>query len=117
MVLRVTDKSQQDVSIETIVMTVNEFIDIANPPFIASSNFDALILDLDKRIPFGYCKVISGKIRIIPKFATIDADVIRLLSECYPDYAPLLRTSFIRDKEKLNVILMEMKAKFFWDKY
>ena len=117
MILRVTDKADTDISLETIVMTVDEFSDIANHPFIATNNFDALVLDLDKRIPFGFCKAIVGKVRIIPKFTEVNTDTIRLLSECFPDYAALLRTSFMRDKEKLTFVLTEMRTKYLWDDF
>ena len=117
MILRITDNVESDVSLEEVRMSIDEFADIANHPFIASSNFDAIVIDLDKRIPFGYCKAIVGATRIIPKYNEINSDSIRLLSECFPEYAAPLRSSFIRDKAKLEIILSEMCSKYSWDEF
>lgn len=117
MILRVTNKDI-DVDLGKVLMSVDEFIDISNHPYIITSGFDALVIDLDPKIPSGILSAVIGRIKIIPRIITeIDTDIIRLLAEIYPDKAAELRFTYIRDKDNIWKVINQIKSDFMWETF
>lgn len=108
-----------DATLDTIVMSVDEFCDVHSHPFIASSGFDCILVDLHKEIKPGFLRAMLGKYMIVPRIVTdIDTDTVRLLAELYPEYAAKLRYTFITKRsEELSSIISELSDKFCWYKY
>lgn len=116
--LIVTNESM-DTSLDVVVMSIAEFCDVHNHPYIASSGFDYICVDLDKSIKPGFLRAMIGKYIVIPRIVSdVDTDIVRLLAELYPEYAAKLRYSFIsRKSDELNGIINELSNKFNWARY
>lgn len=118
MKLFVTNKSKEELNLDEMVMTTQEFADIRNHPFIATSMIDAIIIDFCEEIKLGYIESISKYVKVIPK---IDHELtsydVSLLTELYRDKAAELRYAFLLDKEKLKSIVNELKEEFSWEEY
>ena len=119
MVLRVSNRIPRDsVNLNEIVMSIEEFADIRNHPYISTQRFDSIVVDLEKNIPLGYLLAVSKTTRVIPRIVTeCNTDVVRLLAELYPDRAAEIRYSYIRDKERLSIIIEELKKSYDWESY
>lgn len=119
MILRVSNRIPRDsVNLNEVAMSIEEFADIRNHPYISTQRFDAVVVDLEKNIPVGYLSAVSKTTRVIPKIVTeCNTDVVRLLAELYPDKAAEIRFSYIRDKERLSSIITELKKSYDWESY
>ena len=120
MILRVSDLLPQDeASLNEVCISLDEFADIRRHPFIASNKFDAVVVDLDKKVPVGYLAAVMNVARVIPHIVHDEytLDDIRLLAELYPDKAAELRFSYIRDKERLKMLILELKQAYDWQSY
>lgn len=117
MVLRVTNDNI-DGTLGTAVMSIEEFCVIRNHPFIASSHFDSVVVDLDERIPAGYLKHLVGTTKLIPKLiGPVTTHTIRMLSEIYPEYAPRLRHTFLLNRAGVSGLISEIAGTYRWDKF
>jgi hypothetical protein len=66
MTLYITNE-EHELELGKVQMTLQEFIDVRNHPYIATSGFEYAVIDLDESIPAGYLRVLGTKVRIIPK--------------------------------------------------
>lgn len=118
MILRITNESADDMSLNQQVMSIAEFKDIHNHPWLVTSKFEAVVIDLVEDIPNGYLRNLLGVHFIVPKIiGPVTIHTVRLLNELYPEQAAKLMFTFMRDKDKLDSLLKEMSDQFSWDKY
>ena len=118
MKLIVTDNGKFIPDLEYAVMPVAEFNRISNHPFIASSNFECIILDLNSQLEIKYIQAVVANNIVIPLLGdTIDSRVIGMLSEIYKDRAAELRYTFIRDRANINNFINEMRKQYRWDDF
>lgn len=118
MILRITNESANDVSLNQQVMSIAEFKDIHNHPWLVTSKFEAIVIDLVDDIPNGYLRNLLGVHFIVPKIVgPINIHTVRLLNELYPEQSAKLMFTFMRDKDKLQPLLDDMNKQFGWDKY
>ncbi len=117
MKLYVTDRVM-DVGLDCIAMPIEEFIDISSHPFIASSHFDTVVIDLDDRIPHGIIGNMLGITKVIPRIIDdMTVTKVRLLSEIYPELSAKLRVSFMRDKDGFVNVINDIKKQFEWESF
>ena len=118
MILRITNASVEDIALNQVVMTISEFADIHNHPWLATQSFDMVIVDLVEGIPQGYLKPLVGKFLTIPVIkGELNPSKIRMLGELYPEESAALMFNFIRDKKALESLLKKMEEKYEWNKY
>lgn len=118
MILRITNTPYEDIPLNHLVMPIPEFVDIRNHPWLASHDFEAVVIDLDESIPIGYLRNMVGKFLVVPVITgEINSSVIRMLSELYPEEVANLRFSFLRDKAKVPEIIEGLKKAHEWEKY
>ena len=113
--LIVTDEQKDNVSFDTVVMSIGEFNDICSHPYIASSNFDEIVIDLTDKVRLGHVKPIMAITRVIPRIPdVISSHTVSVLSEIYPEKAAELRYTFIRNKEGVKDIIDKMSTDYHW---
>lgn len=119
MKLRVTNNGKmEDISLDTVVMPISEFCDIHSHPYIATTEFDYILVDLSTEIKAGVLRAVIGKHVIIPVMPEqIDSTIVGQLAELYPEYAAKLRFTFVRNKGDISDIVNELSEKFRWNKY
>lgn len=116
--LIVTDRQIDNVSFDAVVMSIGEFNDICTHPYIASSNFDEVVVDLDDKVKLGHLRPVMSITKVIPYVMdTITTHTISILSEIYPDYAAKMRYTFMRDKDGIKALINEMCEKFRWSEF
>lgn len=118
MKLYITDKQVDNMTFDTMIMSVNEFNDIHAHPFIASSKFDVIVVDLDCNIKLEYLNYLLANNKVIPKYTNeLNSYIISALSAIYKDKAAELRYSFIRDREACLRVINNLKNEFEWELY
>ena len=116
--LRVTDNVDNNEGLNTIKMTINEFTDICNHPWIATAGFDFVLIDLDSRIKYGTLSAMLGKYIVVPVLPeVIDKDIVRLLSELYPEKHAELMFTFIKNKGDISTIVKDLAEQHEWEYY
>lgn len=117
MVLRVSDK-ERELALGDIQLTVEEFINIKNHPYIITSQIDTAVIDLDERIPSDVLKVILGKIKIIPVVPEeITSKIVQHLVTLYPEKAAILRHKFFMNKGGLEEEINSLKELYNWESF
>ena len=118
MILRITNDSIEEVSLNQQVMTIAEFKDIHNHPWLVTQNFDAVVVDLDSEIPTGYLRRLLGRYIVIPKVPEeCTSTIVRLLGDLYPEYQARLMFTFLKDKTQFKLLLEELAETHNWEKY
>lgn len=115
--LLITDTRTEDVPFDVIPMTASEFNLKSTQPFIASSNFDAVVLDLNAKVDAKILTLLMSITRVVPR-KTDDAlqyNGVSSLCVLYPERAAELRVYFMRDKEKLVELVNELSETFEWE--
>ena len=92
-----------------------EFNFIKAHPYIASSNFSKIYLDLSCPVNPKFIEMLNGKAIITPvSGGEITQDVISVLSRLYPEDGAALRYYFIKDKTQLGKTLLLLSNKYGW---
>lgn len=118
MKLIITDEINQDVAFDTVVMSSSEFNNICSHPYIASSKFDAIVVDLRCKIRQGFLSQVAKTTLVIPKITEeLNSHSISILTELYKERSAELRYNFMKDKERLKDIVSEMAAEFCWHEF
>lgn len=116
--LYVTDDIREDVSFDSVTMTSAEFNCIKSHPFIISSRFDEIVIDVTDKIQLGYMTRLMSVTKIIPKIlGEVTSHIVSVLCEIYKDRAAELRYTFIRDKEGFVELLNEMRTEYCWEQF
>lgn len=116
--LLVTDEPKDDLGFDVIQMSTAEFNDKRCHLFIASHDFDAIVIELSDKLQLNRIKPVMGTTCIIPKIpAELTSHTISILCEIYPEMAAKLRYTFIRDKNGIAKLLEDMKTQFHWDDF
>lgn len=116
--LLITDEIIKEVSFDTVIMTSIEFNSIHSHPFIASSKFDEVIVDLNDKINIGYLQPLMKTTKVIPRVVgEMTAHSVSLLCELYKDRAAELRITFIKDKEGFAKLIENMKKQYCWEQF
>lgn len=116
--LIVTDRQIENISFDTVVMSIGEFNDICSHPYIASANFDEVVVDLDDKVKLGHLRPVMGITKVIPRVMdTISTHTVSVLSEIYPEYAAKMRYTFMRDKEGIRTLINEMCEEYHWSEF
>lgn len=115
MVLFITDNEAIQGDLDMVVMDSKEFNFIEAHPYIASANFKNVYLDLACNAKPTYVEMLSKKTVITPVTnGEITQKMINLLMYIYPTDGAALRYYFIKDKDKLNSLLVELSKKYNW---
>lgn len=102
-------------SFDQVVLSVEEFCDISNHPYIASGSFDIMVIDLEDKIPSNLLKACIGKFKIIPKLThPVTVDTVRLLAELYREKGAMLRQAWLRNKSSVQGIVDGIAEEFHW---
>lgn len=117
MLLRVTDK-ERELMLGEILLTVDEFVNIRNHPYLVNAQIDTAVIDLDDRVPSDVLKAMLGKIRIIPVIPEdITAKIVQHLVVLYPEKAPVLRHKYFMDKGELSSEIYALRKTYDWDSF
>lgn len=115
MKLIITDDAKQDLSFDTVIMSASEFNNICSHPYIASSGFDAVVVDLRCNIKLGFLSKVSSTTIVIPKvIGELNAHSVSILTELYRERSAELRYNFMKDKQHFAEIVSEMEEEFHW---
>lgn len=115
MVLFITDNKNIEEDFDTVVMGSTEFNFIEAHPYIASSNFSKIYLDLSCPVNPKWAGVLNSKAIITPvSGGEITEKVIVLLAHLYQDDGSALRYYYIKDKAQLGKILVTLAEKYGW---
>lgn len=116
--LYITDEQKEDLSFDIITMTTSEFNSIKNHPFISSSKFDEVVIELNENIQLGFIRPLMATTRIIPKIVgDITPHIISILCELYKERAAEIRYTYIRNKDTFGEYLEKMKKEFCWEQF
>lgn len=116
--LIVTDNPGDSISFDVVTMSIGEFNDICSQPYIASSKFDEVVIDLTDKVKLGHVRPVMGITKVIPKIPEeITAHTISVLSELYPERSAELRYTFIRDKKGIKTLLDKMCEMYHWNEF
>ena len=116
--LIVTDDSNMELGFDTVIMSSSEFNNICSHPYIASSHFDAVVVDLSCKIRLGYLSQVAGITLVVPKVTReLNGNSVSILSELYQERAAELRINFMRDKAKFFEIVTGMEEQYRWKDY
>lgn len=116
--LLITDEVRNEISFDTVVMTSIEFNSIHSHPFIASSKFDEVIVDLNDKVNIGYLQPLLRTTKVIPRVVgEITSHSVSLLCELYKDRAAEIRFTFIKDKEAFKKLIDDMKVQYQWEQF
>jgi hypothetical protein len=107
-----------EVSFDTVVMSSIEFNKITSHPFIASSRFDEVVIDLNDKIDIGYLQPLLKTTKVIPRVVgEITPHAVSLLCELYRDRSAELRFTYIRSKDDFNQLIESMKKQYCWEQF
>ena len=116
--LYVTDEIKEDLSFDSVVMTSSEFNCIKAHPFIVSSRFDEIVIDITEKVQLGYIKQVMSVTKVIPKIiGEITSHTVSVLCELYKDRAAEMRYTFIRDKDGFIELINKMKTDYCWEQF
>ena len=93
-----------------------EFNDITVHPFIATNNWECIRILLNKGIHSGYIKqlvVVKNRLEVFIKDDTqLDFEIISRCCEVFPDKAPIIKKTYMSDKDNLKSLLKEVGVIF-----
>ena len=113
MVLKILREKEENLT--DMCLTPDEFADPAYHPFIATTKFDKVIVELGDGIPNGYISQILLKgNKIIPKINSVDGTVVSQLCEIYPDKRAELRFTYLRKKDDFFKLLNKLEEDYNW---
>ena len=116
--LLITDNPREEVSFDIIQMSTIEFNNIHNHPFIASTKFDEVVVDLNNKIRLGYLAPLMKTTKVIPRITTeLDSYGVSILCEIYRERSAELRYAFMKDKDEFNRIINDMKTQYEWERF
>lgn len=119
MKLVITTDEGLDDNFDTVIMSPVEFNSLYAHPYIATSGFDEVQIDLTDKIEAAYLSYVSKVTLIRPIYHNFDLSMnaITALSYLYPDKKIALRHyAMTNDKEKLNALLQELADTYEWRK-
>jgi len=112
--LIVSRVEKEEVSFSEVYMTCSEFCDISTYPWITSSKFTEMIIDVDFKYPPGVLKAISDA-GIVIKFALSDKvdyqdkptvnNIITNITALHPEDLSKLRVAQIKEPDTLKDII------------
>ena len=118
MKLYVTDNHVDDLSLDTVVMPIEEFNTINSHPYIESCKFDAVVIDMVPNIKTEYLASLLNTTIVIPRIVSdIDSRTISLLATIYRDKAAELRYTFMKEPSKIAGIVDSIRETYIWDFY
>lgn len=116
--LYVSDVPVEDINIGTITMTQNEFNCIKSQPFIASSKFDVVVIEVTDTTDINIIKHLRNVTRVIPKLPEdITSHMVAVLSELYKERAAEIRFTYMRNKEDFVALVNKMKEEYCWEQF
>lgn len=116
--LIVTDNPSDNVTFDVVTMSIGEFNDICSHPYIATANFDEVVIDVTDKVKLGHVRPVMSITRVIPKIPDeITSHTISVLSEIYPEKAAELRYTFIRNRDGVKDIIDEMCKAGHWKEF
>lgn len=118
MKLYVTDNVIDNVTIDVVVMSQSEFNSIKSQPFIASSKFDEVVVELTDKTDIDIIRNLMRVTKVIPKVPEeITSHIVTILTELYKERAAELRFTFMRDKNQFKEIVNKMKSEYCWEQF
>lgn len=118
MILIVSDSSDVDVSLDTIVMPASDFNQLATHPYIATAGFEVIYLDLRCSLNELYVQQLVKACLVIPMYEDFELSLnaINILSYLYREQAAALRFYNVKDKAKFNELLQKLCDTYKWRK-
>lgn len=116
--LYVTDVPNEIVDIGTVFMTQSEFNCIKSQPFIASSKFDAVVIEVTDKTDTSIIKYLRNVTRVIPKLPEeITSHVVTVLGELYKERSAEIRFTYMKSKDEFNKLIETMKKDYCWEQF
>lgn len=118
MILIVSDDSNVDSSLDTIVMPASDFNQLATHPYIATAGFDYIYLDLRCALNELYVQQLVKACCVIPMYKDFELSLnaINVLSYIYREQAAALRFYHVKDKAKFSELLQKLSETYKWRK-
>lgn len=118
MKLVVSSNPNVEEDLDTVKMAPEDFNHLHAHPYILTSGFSEVQIDLDADIDYHYVERLSQRIYVRPIYSTLDisGNAILILSYIYPDKSTTLRFFSASNREKLINLLSEMAKEFEWRK-
>lgn len=116
--LIVTDRQIDNTSFDEVIMPISEFNDICSHPYIASANFDEVVVDVEDRVKLGHLRPVLSITKVIPRITDIiSTHTISILSELYPEHAAKMRYTFMRNKDGIRELIDKMCEDYHWSDF
>lgn len=116
--LYVTDTNVEDINIGTVIMSQQEFNCIKSQPFIASSKFDEVVLEVTDSTDIEVVRNLRKVTKVIPKFPEeITSHMVTVLGELYKERAAEIRFTYMRSKDEFTALVNKMKEEYCWEKF
>lgn len=113
MVLKILKSKEENLT--DMYLTPEEFADPAYHPFIATTEFDKVIVELCDEIPTGYISQIVAKgNKVIPIIGKLDDKVVALLCEMYPEHRAEIRFTYMRKRAEFQNVLDKLACEYNW---
>lgn len=116
--LYVTDSDIDNTTIDLVVMNQSEFNCIKTQPFLASSKFDEVVIELTDTTDLDIVRNLMRVTKVIPKVPDeCTSHMVAVLCEIYKDRAAELRFTYMRSKEKFKELIDSMKTQYCWQQF
>ena len=109
MELWVTDRKDVG-TLGDVLMTINDFIDIKNHPFIASRKFKKCHITIDERIPANLFSEVSKFVLTIPmnEEVHVTKNNLTMICKMLPSRAAIIRHMFYSDKDNVDKFVNDL---------
>jgi len=116
MKLIITSDKKIEEDLDTIVMVPEDFNHLHSHPYIATSGFTEIQIDLDDDIDYKYIQHLTKIMFIRPIYRTLDltGNAVILLSYIYPDKDKALRFLSVSDRTKFIELVRQLADEFKW---
>ena len=114
MVLKIMTNKEE--GLNSICLSPSEFADKSYHPFIATTEFDKVVIELSSDIPTGYIsQFVSKANKVIPYITEKNSATVQQLCEIIPDKSAEIRFTYMRNRNKFQELLDNLSATYNWN--
>lgn len=113
MILKISTDKEEGLNCQCL--SPLQFADKAFHPYIATTQFDKVLIELSSDIPQGYIsQLLTHGNKVIPIIREVNINSVQLLCEILPDYAAELRYTYMRKRPEFDALLEKLSKDYNW---